>query len=132
MLHSNPDVADNNGGGDFCPTEDVNSKMQPKPIDSRHILDIDAQKRLVDMEGIIQHLRSVRGNKEHPAETDYDIIHDEAGRRNRERAAEEIVKRLKKARAESTEDSAGHGEEASGDAKPPSNGRKGSRLDIKA
>ncbi len=100
--------------------------MQPKPIDSRHILDIDAQKRLVDMEGIIQHLRSVRGNKEHPAETDYDIIHDEATRRDRERAAKEIVKRLKKARTEPVPP-----EEASEGAKTPSNGR-GSHLDIEA
>lgn len=132
MLHHNPDVADNNCGDASGPTKGVNRKMQPKPIDSRHILDIDAQKRLVDMEGIIQHLRSVRGNKEHPAETDYDIIHDETGRRNRERTAKEIVKRLKKARAESLEESSGHSEEPSEDAKAPSNGRKGSHLDIEA
>jgi hypothetical protein len=106
--------------------------MQPKPIDSRHILDIDAQKRLVDMEGIIQHLRSVRGNKEHPAETDYDIIHDEADRRNRERAAKEIVQRLQHARAEPAGESSGHIEDTPGDAKPLSNGRKGSHLDIEA
>lgn len=126
MLHFRPEVADNRCGDTFSPTEGVNRIMQPKPIDSRHILDIDAQKRLVDMEGIIQHLRSVRGNKEHPAETDYDIIHDEADRRNRERAAREIVDRLKKARAEPPPE-----EEASENAKTPSNGR-GSHLDIEA
>jgi hypothetical protein len=61
--------------------------MQPKPIDSRRLIDIDAQKRTVDLEGV-QHLRSLSGHKEHPAETDYDVVHEEAGRRSREHAAD--------------------------------------------
>jgi hypothetical protein len=106
--------------------------MQPKPIDSRHLLDIDAQKRLVDMEGI-EHLRSVREHKEHPAETDYDIIHDEAGRRNREETARQYIERLKKARvAHEKETGTPAEDDASDDSAVLPNGQKGSHLDIKA
>ena len=106
--------------------------MQPKPIDSRHLLDIDAQKRLVDMEGV-EHLRSVREHKEHPAETDYDIIHDEAGRRNREETAKQYLERLKKARVAQEKETGKPAEgDASEDSAVPSNGQKGSHLDIKA
>jgi len=108
--------------------------MQPKPIDSRHLLDIDAQKRLVDMEGIVQHLRSVRDHKEHPAETDYDIVHDEAGRRNREETAEEFARRMKKAReerAKKTPPRESGAEETPADS-DSSDTQKGSHLDIEA
>ena len=106
--------------------------MQPKPIDSRHLVDVDAQKRLVDMEGIA-HLRSVREHKEHPAETDYDIIHDEAGRRNREETAKKYIDRLKKARIahrKRTDEPAE--DDASDDSAASPNGQKGSHLDIEA
>lgn len=105
--------------------------MQPKPIDSRHLLDIDAQKRLVDMEGIVQHLRSVREHKEHPAETDYDIVHDEAGRRNREETAEEFARRMTKAREEAAAKKAA-GEQAPADTTSSPDSQKGSHLDIEA
>jgi hypothetical protein len=105
--------------------------MQPKPIDSRRLLDIDLQKRTVDMEGM-QHLRSVSGHKEHPAETDYDIVHEEEGRRNRERAAEQFSEHLKKIRAKNqkkSEHPAGH--EAPNEPHISQNG-KGSHLDVEA
>ena len=106
--------------------------MQPKSIDSRHLIDIDAQKRLVDLEGI-QHLRSVSEHKEHPAETDYDVVHDEASRRNREQLARQFVDKLNKADAEHAEEPAESAEE-----KPPaksksvSSDEKGSHLDVEA
>ena len=103
-------------------------KMQPKPIDLRHLLDVDAQKRLVDMEGV-EHLRSVREHKEHPAETDYDIVHDEAGRRNREETARQFLDRLRKTRGESKEKA---DDSAEDDAATLPNGQKGSHLDIEA
>jgi len=106
--------------------------MQPKPVDSRHLLDIDAQKRLVDMEGV-EHLRSVREHKEHPAETDYDIIHDEAGRRNREETARQYLERLKKAgTARGKKAGAPVEDDASDDSSVLPDGQKGSHLDIKA
>ena len=105
--------------------------MQPKPIDSRRLLDIDLQKRIVDMEGM-QHLRSVSGHKEHPAETDYDIIHDEEGRRNRERSARQFSEQLKKVRAKNRKKPEKSAEdEASKEPRPSQNG-KGSHLDLEA
>lgn len=105
--------------------------MQPKPIESRNLLDIDAQKRLVDMEGI-PHLRSVREHKEHPAKTDYDIIHDEAGRRNREEDARKFFERLKKSRERRQNQSPEAASEAVGETESPPNGQKGAHLDIEA
>jgi hypothetical protein len=105
--------------------------MQPKPIDSRRLLDIDAQKRTVDMEGM-QHLRSVRGEKEHPAETDYDIVHDEENRRNREQTAEHFSEQLKKLRADDSKKSQKSVEKEAADKEnAPPNG-KGSHLDVEA
>ena len=103
--------------------------MEPKPIDSRHLLDIDATQRTVDMGGI-PHLRRVSDHKEHPAETDYDIIHDEESRRNREEAARQFIERLKRVRAERRTEPTE--EEASEAQKRPPNGQKGSHLDIEA
>ena len=105
--------------------------MQPKPIDSRRLLDIDLQKRIVDMEGM-QHLRSVSGHKEHPAETDYDIMHDEESRRNRERTAEQITEQLKKIQANNQRTAEKTAEStASNKTHRPQNG-KGSHLDVEA
>lgn len=107
--------------------------MQPKPIDSRRLLDTDLQRRTVEMEGFAEHLRGVSEQKEHPAETDYDVVHDEQGRRNGEESAKESADKLK------------HGHSADdkkksepADKEPPDRpkslpeGQKGSRLDIEA
>ena len=99
--------------------------MQPKPIDSRRLLDIDFQRRTVEMEGFADHLRGVSEQKEHPAETDYDVVHDEQGRRNGEESAKQSADKLKQ----------GH---SADDKEPPDRpkslpkGQKGSRLDIEA
>jgi hypothetical protein len=87
--------------------------MQPKPIDSRHLLDIDRLRRVVDMEGFAEHLRAVREHKENPEETDYDVAHDEEGRGGRERTARQPGEAVKQKAA-------------------PTNGKKGTRLDIEA
>jgi len=105
--------------------------MQPKPIDSRRLLDIDLQKRIVDMEGM-QHLRNVSGHKEHPAETDYDIIHDEEGRRNSERAAEQSSEQLKKVRAKNQKKPVKSAENEAPKEPQTSQNGKGSHLDVEA
>jgi hypothetical protein len=106
--------------------------MQPKPIDSRHLLDIDAQKRTVEMEGI-QHLRSVRGQKDHPADTDYDVIHDEAGRRNRDESARRFSRQpIEPPAATVPHEDEPAAPEPSEDVKKRVNGQKGTHLDIKA
>ena len=105
--------------------------MQPKPIDSRRLLDIDAQNRTVEMESI-QHLRSLREHKEHPAETDYDIIHDEIGRRNRDESARRFVEELKRANDVREDDREESAEENPRNEQKVPDGEKGSQLDIKA
>ncbi len=105
--------------------------MQPKPIESRRLLDIDAQKRTVDME-TTQHLRSLRGDKEHPAETDYDIVHDEESRRNQEQTADQLSRKLKKIRGEyPTRSQKSPAEEPSREKNIRSTG-KGAHLDVEA
>ena len=100
--------------------------MQPKPIDTRHLLDVDTRKRFVDGTGDIQQLRGVREHKEHPAETDYDIIHDELGRRNRDESAKRFIDGLKKDGDEPAEE-----KESEDAANTPGSGR-GSNIDAKA
>ncbi|UCD58782.1 MAG: hypothetical protein JSV16_06660 [Candidatus Hydrogenedentota bacterium] len=106
--------------------------MQPKPIDSRRLLDIDTRNRLVDNSESVQHLRGVVDHKEHPAETDYDIIHDEMGRRNRDEAAKQFIDRLKRIRAERAKKRVEATEDESEAAKNPPNGQRGSHLDVEA
>jgi hypothetical protein len=105
--------------------------MQPKPIDSRRLLDIDAQKRTVDMEGM-QHLRSVSEHKEHPAQTDYDVVHDEEGRHRSERSAEQFAEQLKKLRAKRMKKPEKSAEEEALKATLSSENGKGARLDVEA
>jgi hypothetical protein len=70
-------------------------KMQPKPIDFRRALDIDMQRRTVNMEGFAVYLRGLSDHKEDPAETDYDAVHDEQARRDGEETAKKSAFRLK-------------------------------------
>lgn len=105
--------------------------MQPKPIDFRRVLDIDFQRRTVDMEGFAEHLRGLREHKEDPAETDYDVVHDEQGRREGEESARQSAKRLKRVSPPDEKDEAAAKDSAK-DAKPPARGQKGARLDIEA
>ncbi len=105
--------------------------MQPKPIDSRHLIDVDAQKRLVNTEGI-RHLRSVREQEEHPAETDYDAVHDEASRRGSEETARQLIEQLKKARARNAKGEDETAEDEQSEAKPFPKGQTGSHLDVEA
>ena len=107
--------------------------MQPKPIDFRRLLDIDSQRRTVEMEGFAEHLRGVREHKEHPAETDYDVAHDEQSRRDGEEASRQSAEKLKQAHAEDETDKGELPEkDAAKTAKEHPNGQKGSRLDIEA
>ena len=105
--------------------------MQPKPIDSRHLIDVDAQKRLANTEGI-QHLHGVREQKEHPAETDYDAVHDEASRRGSEETARRLIERLKKTRERNEKKETDTAEENQPESKPLSKGQTGSHLDVEA
>lgn len=105
--------------------------MQPKPIDSRHLLDIDIQNKTVTLEGV-QHLRSVREHKEHPAETDYDIIHDELSGRERDESAKQLARKLLKERAERLRKEAESAEEETEESSSVSDDERGSHLDIKA
>ena len=100
--------------------------MQPRPIDSKRLLDVDRQRRIVDMEGFASHLRGLRESKEHPAETDYDVIHDEESHRDAEEASRESVEKHS-VRDEKSTDSAGDNK-----AKIPAENGKGARLDVEA
>ncbi len=104
--------------------------MQPKPIDFRRVLDIDFQRRTVEMEGFAEHLRGLREHKENPAETDYDVVHDEQGRRDGEETAKQSAKKLKRSLAD--EESEAKREGAPEDEQSPSENGKGSNLDIEA
>ena len=104
--------------------------MQPKPIDFRRVLDIDFQRRTVEMEGFAEHLRGVREHKENPAETDYDIVHDEQGRRDGEETAKQSAKKLKHSPADE-ESETEHEHAPEDEQSPPENG-KGSNIDIEA
>ncbi len=104
--------------------------MQPKPIEARHLLDIDTRNRLVEYEGI-PHLRGVREHREHPAETDYDVVQEEA-RRNREEAARRSADELNKARRERTRKSNEPAEETLPNEGNQADSAKGSHLDIEA
>ncbi len=101
--------------------------MQPKPIDSRRLLDIDRQRRMVDMEGFAVYLRGVRERKENPAETDYDVVHDEESHRDSEEASRESLEKHAARSEEKGEDSP-----RGGKAKAPAEDGKGSRLDVEA
>ena len=100
--------------------------MQPKPIDSRRLLDIDRQRRIVDMEGFASHLRGVQ-EQENPVETDYDVVHDEESRRDGEEISRESVK-------EHATQPKKRGEDSPKDdkTKVPAENGKGSRLDVEA
>ena len=98
--------------------------MQPKPIDSRRLLDIDFQRRTVEMEGFAEHLRGVSEQKEHPAETDYDVVHDEQGRRDGEESAKQPADGKKKGKPAD--------KESPDRPKSLPEGQKGARLDIEA
>lgn len=102
--------------------------MQPKPIDFRSVLDVDRQRRIVDMEGFAAHLRGVREHKEHPAETDYDVVHDEESHRDGEETSKESIE---KQHAISPAEK-GEGSPKDDEAKTPAENGKGSQLDIEA
>lgn len=106
-------------------------EMQPKPIDSRHLIDVDAQKRLVNTAGV-QHLHGVREEKEHPAETDYDAVHDEASRRYSEETSRQLIEELKKARKRSKKEETKASEANQAGSKPLSNSQTGCHLDVEA
>ena len=102
--------------------------MQPKTIDTRRLLDIDRQRRIVDSEGFAAHLRGVQEPEENPAETDYDVVHDEDSRRDGEEISRKSVEKHA-ARNEKGADSAGDDEEKT---KAPAENGKGARLDVEA
>jgi hypothetical protein len=107
--------------------------MQPKPIDSKRLLDIDRQRRIVDMEGFASHLRGVQGSKENPAETDYDAVHDEESHRDAEEIARESVEK-NAAPPETPVDDPAEADKAKAAAenKAPAEDGKGARLDVEA
>jgi hypothetical protein len=106
--------------------------MQPKPIEARHLLDIDTRNRLVDTE-TIQYLRAVREHKQHPEETDYNIIHDEVSRRNREENARGFAEQQRRNRAEYAKNTAEPAKESlPEDEQNTPTEEKGSHLDVKA
>ncbi len=107
--------------------------MQPKPIDSRRLLDVDAQKRTVEMAGFAERLRALRDHKEDPAETDYDVTHDEQGRRDSEETSRESAEKLKGTPVEDKREKADSpGKDAKKAPKSVPNGQKGSHLDFEA
>lgn len=107
--------------------------MQPKPIDFRSVLDVDRQRRTVEMEGFAEHLRGLREHKEHPAETDYDVVHDEENRREREESSKKPAEKPEGAATPDEKDESAR-EDASKKtpAKTPAENGKGARLDIEA
>jgi hypothetical protein len=100
--------------------------MEPKPIDSKRVLDIDRQRRVVDMEGFASHLRGVQ-EQENPAETDYDVVHDEESHRDSEEISRESVEKHA-----AQPDEKGKAFPADERAKAPAEKGKGSRLDVEA
>ena len=103
--------------------------MQPKPIDSRSVLDVDRQRRVVSMEGFATHLRALRESKENPGETDYDVTHDEESRRDGEEISKQSAEKLKQMNPSDKENEPGR-KDSSEDKGTPVKGQKGSRLDI--
>ena len=103
--------------------------MQPKAIDTKRLLDIDLQRRIVDSEGFASHLRGVQEPEENPAETDYDVVHDEDSHRDGEEIFGESVEKHA-ARNEKGADPAGDDEEKK--TKAPVENGKGARLDVEA
>jgi hypothetical protein len=73
----------------------------------------------------------VRGDKDHPAETDYDVIHDEESRHNQEQAAEQFLEKRKKSLADLPQKPKKPAEEEPREEKVSHDG-KGSRLDVEA
>jgi hypothetical protein len=105
--------------------------MEPKPIDSRHLLDVDRQRRVVDMEGFAERLRALREHKENPEDTDYDVTHDEENRRERERTSKQPAEDTKHVKSSDEEDESDCNNSPK-DKVTPANGQKGARLDIEA
>jgi hypothetical protein len=103
--------------------------MQPKPIDSISVLDVDHQRRVVSMEGFAAHLRALRESKENPGETDYDVSHDEESHRDGEETSRQSSEKLKQMNPSDEENEPGR-KDSPEDKDAPVKGPKGSRLDI--
>jgi hypothetical protein len=103
--------------------------MQPKPIDSRSVLDVDRQRRVVNMEGFAEHLRALRESKENPGDTDYDVTHDEESHRDGEEISKQSAEKLKQLQP-SGEENESDQKTSSEEKSTPAKGQKGSRLDI--
>ena len=100
--------------------------MQPKAIDIRRLLDVDRQRRIVDAEGFAAHLRGVQKPEENPAETDYDVVHDEDSHRDGEEISRESVEK------HAARDKKGAASAGDDEAKAPAENGKGARLDVEA
>ena len=105
--------------------------MQPKPIDSRHLLDVDHQRRIVDMAGFAAHLRALRESKENPEDTDYDVSHDEENRHEHEETSKQSAENLKQENPADEETESGRKDSPEDKATPAKDG-KGARLDLEA
>jgi Ulp1 family protease len=105
--------------------------MQPKPIDSRSVLDVDRQRRIVDMKGFAEHLRALREHKENPEETDYDVSHDEENRHEGEETSKQPAENLKQVNP-SDEQNESASKDSPKDKPAPAKGEKGTRLDLEA
>ena len=78
------------------------------------------------MEGFASNLRGLGEAEENPAETDYNVVHDEDSHRDSEEASRESVEK-RVVQDEKDADSAGDDK-----AKVPSEDGKGARLDVEA
>jgi hypothetical protein len=106
--------------------------LEPKPIDSRHLLDIDAGRRIIDMEGFVREVRQAPPRRQHPAESTNDVIRDETGRHSRPEQARVFADHFRRATEDREEQPPESAEGMYKRIRISPESQKGAHLDIEA
>ncbi|GAB4341131.1 MAG: hypothetical protein Kow0099_17610 [Candidatus Abyssubacteria bacterium] len=106
--------------------------LEPKPIDSRHLIDVDAGWRSVEMEGFVREAPRVREQRQHPAESIIEVRRDEFGRRSRPERARFFIDRFRRATQSQEEELPESAEETYKSGRVSPDTQKGAHLDIEA
>lgn len=106
--------------------------MQPKPIDERHLIDIDIQNRIVNMAQGVYPLQSPAELEGPQAEIDYDIARGNRRTPSRNNTTIDFNERLRRLRAERARRSGELNERDKSGDDNNTDGEKGAHLDIVA
>ncbi len=106
--------------------------MQPKPIDERHLIDIDIQNRIVGATESIYPLQSPAELEGPQAEIDYDIARGNKASAKRDNSAIGFIERLRRLRAERARRRGELVELRKAGAKSNPDSEKGTHLDVVA